>query len=145
MSLLKSLTFCTASTDEKNPVLTRRLKLITRLEAQKRLATDPSYVVKIKRKQTNENGDRRVVESTRTIRPWWKRNASGQLIFTVRHGFKPIEFEKGKAGIVIENQEKLVSVIETIIQATGSGELDQYLSRVNIEKVRQKTESLKRL
>ena len=35
---------------------------------------------------------------------------------TVRYGFKHIEFEKGKAGIAVPSKEKLVSVIETVIE-----------------------------
>ena len=121
MSLLKSLTFCAAAADEKNPVLGRRMKLIARLEEQKRLAADPTHTVTIKRSRKGPDGERSVVELTRKIRPWWKRNASGQLVLTVRNGLKPIEFDKGKAGIVIEDDANLLSVVDTLIKAVEAG------------------------
>ena len=40
------------------------------------------------------------------------------------YGFKTIEFEKGKAGIALQSKEKLVGVIDTLIAAVRSGELD---------------------
>lgn len=143
MSLLKSLTFCAAAADEKDPILGRRLKLIARLEEQKRLAADPAYAVTIKRTRKGPDGERSVIELTRKVRPWWKRNATGQLVLTVRNGLKPIEFEKGKAGIVVEKDDKLPSVVDTLIKVVGSGELDQYLTEATVAKPRSKPEAAK--
>lgn len=127
MTLLKSLQFCPVPTDEKNPVLSRRMKLLARLEEQQRLAANPDYAVTIRRNRKGPGGERNVVERSRRVRPWWKRTASGQIVLSVRNGLKPIEFEKGKAGIVIETEEKLRIVLDTLIKAASSGELDQYL------------------
>ncbi len=145
MSLLKSLTFCAAATEEKNPVLNRRIRLIARLEEQKRLAADPAYAVAFKRSTKGADGQRTMTELTRKVRPWWKRNASGQLVLTVRNGLKPIEFEKGKAGIVIEKDEKLPAVVDTLIKATALGELDQYLKVEPGAKPRSNPEAAKRV
>jgi hypothetical protein len=46
----------------------------------------------------------------------------------VRFGFKPIEFEKGKAGIAVPSMDKLVTVIQTLIAAVRAGELDELLT-----------------
>ena len=143
MGLLKSLTFCAATADERNPVLARRIKLIARLEEQKRLAADPEYAVTIKRSTKGPDGERSVIELTRKVRPWWKRNASGQLVLTVRNGLKAIEFEKGKAGIVIDSDAKLPSIVDTLIKAAGLGELDQYLKEEPARKPRAKPEAIK--
>ena len=44
MSRLKSLTFCAVPAGGSgNPVIQKRLKLIERLEIQRRLAVDPSW------------------------------------------------------------------------------------------------------
>jgi hypothetical protein len=42
---------------------------------------------------------------------------------------KPIEFEKGKAGIVVGSKEKLPAVIDTLIAAVHAGELDNIFSQ----------------
>ena len=49
------------------------------------------------------------------------------MVFFIRHGWKPIEFEKGKAGIVVGPKEKLASVIDTLIAATRNGDMDELL------------------
>jgi hypothetical protein len=47
---------------------------------------------------------------------------------TVKFGSRPIEFEKGKSGVVVPSKEKLPSVIDTLISAVRGGELDEILS-----------------
>ena len=48
----------------------------------------------------------------------------------VRLGWKPIEFEKGKAGVVAGSMEKLPEVIDVLIGAVRAGELDSMLEQV---------------
>ena len=36
------------------------------------------------------------------MRPWWKADSSGQVVMSIKFGAKPIEFEKGKAGIAVD-------------------------------------------
>jgi hypothetical protein len=43
---------------------------------------------------------------------------------SMKFGSKPIEFEKGKAGIVVGTKEKLPAVIDALIAAVRAGELD---------------------
>lgn len=43
---------------------------------------------------------------------------------SVKFGSKPIEFEKGKAGIAVPSKDKLPTVINTLIEAVRAGELD---------------------
>jgi hypothetical protein len=47
---------------------------------------------------------------------------------SIKFGAKPIEFEKGKAGIVIPSKDKLPTVIDTLIAAVRAGELDDIFS-----------------
>jgi hypothetical protein len=42
---------------------------------------------------------------------------------------KPLEFEKGKAGVVAGTREKLPGVIDTLIGAIRAGELDPMLEQ----------------
>ena len=43
---------------------------------------------------------------------------------SIEFGAKPIEFEKGKAGIAVPSKDKLPTVIDTLIAAVRAGELD---------------------
>jgi hypothetical protein len=47
---------------------------------------------------------------------------------SIRVGSKPIEFEKGKAGVAVPTLDKLAGVIDTLIKAIQSGELDEQLT-----------------
>jgi hypothetical protein len=48
---------------------------------------------------------------------------------SIKFGAKPIEFEKGKAGIVVPSRDKLPVVIDTLISAVRAGELDELFSQ----------------
>jgi len=45
-----------------------------------------------------------------------------------RSGWKPVEFEKGKAAIAVPSLDKLPSTIDTGFTAVRNGELDQQLA-----------------
>lgn len=48
---------------------------------------------------------------------------------SIKFGAKPIELEKGKAGIVVASKDKLPAVIDTLIAAVRAGELDEVFSQ----------------
>ena len=60
---------------------------------------------------------------------WWRTDEKGQVVFFVRIGWKPLEFEKGKAGVVAGTMEKLPGIIDTLIGAVRAGELDPMLEQ----------------
>jgi hypothetical protein len=62
------------------------------------------------------------------IRPWWRTDDKGSVVFFVRHGFKPIEFEKGKAGIAVASKDKLPALIDALVGAAKAGELDALMA-----------------
>jgi len=129
MNHLKSLNFTAVPKGAANPVLTRRTKLVERLEEQRSLFQDPSYAPTVKRRVTAEDGTKHLVEVPRRLRPWWRVDANGAVFLTVKYGFKPIEFEKGKAAVVVPTRDKLVGVIDTLIAAVRAGELDDVLAQ----------------
>ena len=65
------------------------------------------------------------------VRPWWRADTGGQLFMSVKFGSKPIEFDKGKAAIAVPSKEKLPSVIDALIAAVRSGELDDILAHAS--------------
>ena len=127
MPVLKSLSFTALPKSGNDPVQTRRAKFVARLEEQKLLLKDPNHVRTVQR-WTKVNGERQAVTKQQAVRPWWKTDPSGQVVMSIKFGAKPIEFEKGKAGIVVPSKDNLPTVIDTLIAAVRAGELDDFFS-----------------
>jgi hypothetical protein len=130
MPALKSLTFTAVPAKTHDPVIARRTKLVGKLEEQRTLFQNPSFTRTVQR-SVEENGQKKRVEKQQRVRPWWRTDSSGALVFSIYVGAKPIEFEKGKAGIAVASKEKLPAVIETLITAARSGELDDVLKHAS--------------
>jgi hypothetical protein len=128
MSNLKSLTFAALPNADNSPLAFRRRRLIEKLEEQKSLVSDPSYV-RVVRRWKKQNGERVMSERKLPVRRWWRTDETGQAFFFIRHGYKPVELEKGKAGILVGSREQLPGVIDVLIEAARSGELDQMLEQ----------------
>ncbi|UQR63497.1 hypothetical protein LRP30_43500 [Bradyrhizobium sp. C-145] len=128
MPILKSLSFTALPKAGNDPVQMRRTKFITKLEEQKLLLNDPNHVRTVQR-WTKVNGERQATTKQQAVRPWWKTDASGQVVMAIKFGAKPIEFEKGKAGIVVGSKDKLPAVIDALIGAVRAGELDEHFSQ----------------
>ena len=129
---LKSLTFAPLpKLSASDPVLQRRNKLITRLQQQISLANDPGYKIPRQKWVKGENGEKELRELPKKVSPWWRTDATGNIVLTVRYGAKPIEFEKGKAAIAVGKKEKLVPTIETVIAAVEAGELDAVIGQMS--------------
>jgi hypothetical protein len=128
MPVLKSLSFTTLPKSGNDPVQARRAKFVARLEEQKLLLKDPNHVRTVQR-WTKVNGERQATTKQQAVRPWWKTDPSGQIVMSVKFAAKPIEFEKGKAGIVVGSKEKLPAVIDALIAAVRAGELDDHFSQ----------------
>jgi hypothetical protein len=132
MQTLKSLTFVDVSKKQlNNPVLTRRAKLITRLEEQKSLLKDPLFVAVEQRWDRTPDGRKELVEHKRKVRRWWREDATGKIYLSIRYGQKTIEFEKGKAAIAIPSKDAIDGVLDVLIAAVRSGEFDEALSAMS--------------
>jgi|LakMenEpi03Aug12_release.lakeMendotaPanAssembly.Ray.scaffolds.fasta_scaffold734487_1 hypothetical protein len=136
MSNLKSLTFTAVAPLSNDPKVIRRQRLIERLEEQRTLAKDPSYAPMVRRWKKADDGSRVSVEQTRRLKPWWRKDANGNLILTVKSGLKTLEFEKGKTGIAVGSVERLETVFATLIAAVRAGELDAALAAATRPKER---------
>jgi hypothetical protein len=129
MKTLKGLTFGVLPKITYDPVLARRAALISRLEEQRVLAQDPTYIPTVQRWVANEQGSKSFVTVQKRVRPWWQEDGTGKVALTVRYGSKPIEFEKGKAAIMVPNKAALVGTLDTVLAAVRAGELDEILAQ----------------
>jgi hypothetical protein len=130
MPVLKSLSFTAMPKSASDPVHIRRAKFIAKLEEQKLLVQDPAYIRTVQR-MADVDGQKQPVVLKQRVRPWWKVDPSGQIIMSIKFGAKPIEFEKGKAGIAVPSKDKLPTVIDTLIAAVRAGELDDLFTQAS--------------
>src|SRR6202521_3129249 len=128
MPVLKSLSFTAPPKAANDPVQLPRVKFVAKLEEQKLLLKDPNHVRTVQR-WTKVDGERQATTKQQAVRPWWKTDPSGQIVMSIKFGAKPIEFEKGKAGIVVPSKDKLPTVIDTLITAVRAGELDELFNQ----------------
>ena len=84
MSALKSLTFTTLPKPSVNPTLDRRSKIMTRLEEQKKLLADPTYMRVVRSWVKSETGEKSVIEKRQRVLQWWTQTPSGSYAITYR-------------------------------------------------------------
>lgn len=125
--ILKSFTFVPQPKPSSDPLIIKRERMIARLEDQKKLLADPNFVRTVKRWERKEGGEKVLLERPLRTTKWWQPDQSGGYV--VKLGSKRIEFEKGKAAIAVGTLEKLPGVIDALIKAVRTGELDEQLNQ----------------
>ena len=137
MSMLKGLSFTAAprAATQLTPEEVRRNKLIAHLQEQRAIAQADAagehHVVMRRRWRNTDTGERQRVEVEKRLKRWWTAQADGQLLLTVRWGSRVIEWERGKAAIVVGEASKLIGVLEKLIAAAQAGELDDFIAAAN--------------
>lgn len=132
---LQALTFITKPKVETvNPIEVKRAKLIVRLNEQRAMvqcllesteftAYKDVYII------DEETNEKRKVKRPKRIRPWFYQSA-GKYYFEVKYGTKSLEIQKNKPAIDVGSKDDLLTVIDTIINATQQGFLDTELKAV---------------
>ena len=135
MTTFKTLQLTALQKGSGNPTMARRAKLVGKLEEQRELALNPTFV-RVKQKWIKSDNGSELVAHQQRVRPWWRTDAAGQTVMSMYFGARAIEFEKGKAAIVVPTKDKLPEIIETLIAAVRQGELDDPIAQA------QKTRSI---
>lgn len=131
-SALKNLTFAPLpKLGAADPVLQRRAKIIERLKQQAQLAQDPNYTISRQKWIKGDNGVKELREVPKKIKPWWRTDGAGNIVFLVRYGARPIELAKGMHAIMVGSKDKLIPTIETVIAAVQEGSLDALLGQMS--------------
>lgn len=117
--------------EPKPPVLGKRIKLIEKLEQQKEMAVcmienRRFEVFRDKKVKNSETGEVTVQRRPTTVRPWYY-DSHEHYYLEVKVNNKPVELQKGKHAIDVGERIKLPEVIDIIIKAAESGELDEFL------------------
>ena len=77
----------------------------------------------------DETNEKRKVKRPKRIRPWFYQSAS-KYYFEIKYGTKSLEIQKNKPTIDVGSKNELLTVIDTIIDATKQGFLDVELKKV---------------
>lgn len=120
--------------DVANPIEVKRDKLITRLNEQRAMvqcllenteftAYKDAYII------DEETNEKRKVKRPKRIRPWFYQSAN-KYYFEIKYGTKSLEIQKNKPAIDVGSKNELLTVIDTIIDATKQGFLDVELKKV---------------
>lgn len=141
MSMLKGLSFAAAprAATQLSAEEVRRNKLIAHLQEQRAIAqaeaAGEQHVVMRRRWQLSPTGEKTRVEVEKRLKRWWTVQADGQVVLVVRWGSRVIEWERGKAAIVVGERSKLVAVLDKLIAATQAGELDAHIAAANKDRM----------
>jgi hypothetical protein len=106
-----------------NPLMGRRLKLIRKLEEQLKIAADPHYL-RIETHMKGRGDARHQVRQEKKVASWVKEMPDGSLLLILRSG-GILEIEAGKPGIVVASKDELPEVLNDLIVACRSGDLDK--------------------
>lgn len=132
MSVLKGLVFTTVPRNAGfTPEQHRRAKLAAHLREQFEIAKAQLegriHVVKKRRWEYTDDGQKHLIEVDKRLKQWWKRQPDGKIVLAVRYGSKPLEFEKGKGAIVLKGVEELVELLPKLAEAAEAGEFDNHI------------------
>ena len=128
MPILKNLTFTAVPARSHDPVANRRAKLDRapggaegaarrRRPTSARSSAGPARATSAGRSRSSSGSG-----------PGGAPTPRGNVVMSVYYGTKPIEFEKGKAGIAVASRDKLPALIDALIGAAKAGELDDLLA-----------------
>ena len=132
MSFIKTLKLTPVAGAKPDPVVRRRESMVARLQDQLARISNDRHVRVKQRWTRSDGGERQLTERQVVVRPWWRQQRDGSVVFTLKVGMKRIELEKGKAGIVLPSADELPKLIEGLIAAVGRGELDSQLQAVSL-------------
>ena len=132
MSTLDSLKLVTVNKPDKLPlVVQRRNKLSDKIWEQIQLAEAKSkggsYApLKAKRLKDIE-GNIKLLEVPKRIKPWWFTAETGKVCLILRYGSKTLEIARGKAAIELDKPSDLIPTLQKIKTAVEAGELDHLI------------------
>ncbi len=136
MTALLKLKLVSVQADRKSPTISRRAKLTGKLGDQiayaKAANAGEIYASKrVKFVADAETGERKQVEISTRVKPWWFTAPNGKIVIALRYGAKPIEIVKGKNAIEVTDMTDVIATLEVIKEAVHAGELDAQIEQVS--------------
>jgi hypothetical protein len=117
----------------KDPITQRRDKLLAAIEEQGRVLAAAlagnSYTVKVTRWQTNDAGERTLVEHDKRVRAWFFEQDGGWYV-QCRYGSRILNINGKSNAVFVEKLADVAGVLEAFKAAAASGELDKAVALV---------------
>jgi len=134
MSTLDSLKLVSITKPAKLPaIVQRRNKLSNKLWEQIQLAqaksTGSTYAPIISKRFKDREGNVKVLEVPKRVKPWWFTAQNGRICLVLRYGSKTLEIAPSKSAIELDKPSDLVPTLEKIKSAVEAGELDHLIDR----------------
>ena len=125
----------------------RRMKLLSGLEQQKAAAAatqaGKEYFGTRDVWKTNDQGEKVKTTEQKRVKKWFYTNDGENWYLEVRYGNKSLQLAQGKAAIVVGTKDKLVAVVEKVIEAVKAAELDEAIAAV--VKIREEARNAKKV
>jgi hypothetical protein len=116
--------------------------LETQIAAAEAEATGKSYTKLKSRYVTNEDtGERTKKQIPVPVRPWWWKDASGNIVLNIRYGNRCVELKPGKTAIEVGKPDRLVPTLNLIADAVKAGELDEILLAMKSDRTTKSSKS----
>jgi hypothetical protein len=132
MSTLDSLKLVSVTKPAKLPaIVQRRNKLSNKLWEQIQLAQAKSagstYAPKITKRFKDHEGNVKLLEVPKRVKPWWFIAQNGRVCLVLRYGSKVLEIAPNKTAIELEKPADLIPTLDKIKSAVEAGELDHLI------------------
>lgn len=82
----------------------------------------------------NIHGEPERIQRPVRVNQWWMKDRTGNVLFALKYGAKPIHISKDKSAIQVASLAELPDIINTLIRAVDAGELDAQLSAIQSER-----------
>ena len=127
-TLLSTLNITTRPiANNSDPIIQRQTKLIARLEEQREIARclleNETFSAYKEVTVTDDEGIKSKVKAPKKIKSWFY-SVKGSYFLDIRYGSKALELAKNKYAITVGAKGDLLKVIDTVIDAVRTGELD---------------------
>jgi len=134
MNAISKLKLVAVQADHRSPALSRRHKLNAQIATQIAIAkaqTEVAVFAATRQKfvQDAQTGERKAVQVSKRVNPWWFPAPNGKIALALRYGAKPIELAKGKNAIEVNTMDELLTTLELIREAVSAGELDTHIEQ----------------
>lgn len=135
LSALKLVTSKKQSTI--SPIVSRRLKLISKIQEQIELCIAKkegnTYAPKrLKTVTDKETGERKTIESLKRVKEWFWISETGKIHLAIKYGSKTLMLnKKGANAIEVNNGDELISTLKHIADSIENGELDEFINDVS--------------
>lgn len=135
MSVLKTLQFTAAPNKRAStPEHARRNKIVAHMREQlamvKAELEGKRHVVLKRHWAITDDGVKHQLEVEKRLKRWWETTEDG-VVLVIRWANKPIEFEKGKSAIAVNDVASLPDLLQKLILAAANGELDNHITSIN--------------